>query len=288
MRHFLISIILLFASIAFGQTASEFQGHVEALAKFNGRQAGTEECNKAAAYLKTKLEEFSLPVEFQGYTYGNQKSKNIIAWIGEGPEVIVVGAHYDGQGPNNPSADDNASGCAITLELAHQFKKTPPWQSMVFIFFSGEEQGLVGSKFYVEHPMFPRKSPDIKKHVFIVNLDMVGHLKKSQQFIEAPLNLPELLEPLYLKYPFAKSITLRGKNDDSDNTSFRLKGVPFVFIHTGMHNRYHKSTDTPDSLNYDGMVEVSKYVEELIRVISVVHIPDYRLTEHLETLEYKP
>ena len=270
---------------AWAQTPIDFQTHVRTLASFDGRKAGSDGCDKAASYLIKILEDFNYKVEIQEFTYRGYKTKNVVAMLGDGPEYIVAGAHYDGQGKNLPSADDNASGTAVVLELAKSFKKTPTWRSLAFILFSGEEDGLVGSKFYCSHPLLPRDKPDIKKHIFMVNLDMVGHLNDSKTVSE--IDLDELLIPLFAKYPFAQKVTLRSHNQDSDNWSFVQKGVQSVFIHTGLHSRYHTPRDTPDTLNYDGLLQIHNYVEELIRTLAVADLPE-NLLNTLDTMEYKP
>ncbi len=273
--------MILSASFAFGQ-ADTLKKHVETLATFDGRKSGSENCNKAAEYLKTTLESYGLQVEYQKFSYQGKVTQNLVTSVGSGP-IVIVGAHYDGQGKNHPSADDNASGCAVLLDLARSIKKMPAWGTVVFVLFSGEEDGLVGSAYYVDHPMFPKGKPDIKAHRFAINLDMIGHLKKPAARL-APVKVPEALDLMYAKYPFARDVTLRSSDPDNDGYSFLKKGLPIVFIHTGLHNRYHKPTDTPDSLNFDGMAQIEGYVEELIRTVTILDVP----TAHLDPFEYKP
>ncbi len=279
--RFLLAFLLL-VTPAFAQKPADFRGHVEKLATFDGRKAGTTGCENAAKYLEGTLTKYGLKVTSQSFEYGGYTTRNLIATVGKGPDYLVVGAHYDGQGPNHPGADDNASGTAGVLELARVFKRMPAWRSVVFILFSAEEDGLIGSQFYVEHPI-----TDIKKHLFMVNLDMIGHLS-APKLDGKKGDFAELLLPLYARYPFARDITLQTLNDDSDNYSFRKKGVQAVFIHTGVHNRYHTPKDTPDSVNYDGLVKVHQYVEDLIRALSVVNLPDKSITKNLETYKYVP
>jgi len=280
---YILLLLIWLPPRTYAQTSDDFKNHVEILATFDGRKAGTDGCDKAAAYLIKTLESLNYKVEEQAFTYRGYNTKNILVTLGNGPEYIVAGAHYDGQN-HYPSADDNASGTAVVLELAKSFKKVPAWRSVAFILFSGEEDGLVGSKFYCNHPLLPRDKPDIKKHIFFINLDMVGHLNDSKTIRE--IDLDELLIPLFAKYPFAQKVTLRSHNQDSDNFSFVQKGVQAVFVHTGLNSFYHTPRDTPATLNYDGMVQIHAYVEELIRTLAIT-CPD-KLTETLNTLEYKP
>jgi Zn-dependent M28 family amino/carboxypeptidase len=279
--RFLLAFFLLITPV-FAQAPADFRGHVEKLATFDGRKAGTDECENAAKYLEGTLTKYGLKVTSQSFEYTGYKTRNLIATIGKGPEYIVVGAHYDGQGSKHPGADDNASGVAGVLELARAFKRVPTWRSLIFILFTAEEDGLIGSQFYVEHPI-----TDIKKHLFMVNLDMIGTLSNAK-LDGKKSGVAELLIPLYAKYPFARDITLQTLNDDSDNYSFRKKNVQAVFIHTGVHARYHTPKDTPASLNYEGMVKIHQYVEELIRTLSAVNLPNLSITKNLETYKYVP
>lgn len=199
--------------------------------------------------------------------------QNVLAWtVSPLDDVIVVGAHYDHLGQRGrsfyPGADDNASGVAMALEMAKVIKQSR--RTILFILFSGEEEGLWGSTYYVNNPKFP-----IKKHIFMLNLDMVGNLGRGKA--TQPLDIPEILQLLYAKYPFARSVTLRGANDDSDNSSFRDIGVPFAFIHTGLTQVYHTPADTPDKLNYEGMEKIINYVIELIQLLNTKDLPDYNL-----------
>lgn len=267
--------ILLFCSTALAQDATELRGYVTKLTE-TPRISGSIECEQAANYLKKELEIY--PVELQGFTYRGQKAYNVLATKNSVLKtVIVVGAHYDSVS-NCPGADDNASGTAAVIGLAKRLNKTTTRHIISFQLYAGEEQGLVGSAFYVKHPKYP-----IKDHIFMVNLDMIGYLKTPIQAVSEP-NLDELLRPLYAKYPFAKSITLRGA-DSSDQDSFKNAGIPAIFLHTGLHKNYHKSTDTADKLNYDGMEAICNYAYDLILAIDKYDIPDYIFLQQLPIVE---
>ncbi|MEO6051081.1 MAG: M20/M25/M40 family metallo-hydrolase, partial [Pyrinomonadaceae bacterium] len=202
-------------------------------------------------------------------------------------EAIVIGAHYDhlghgGQGSLaansteiHHGADDNASGTAAIIELARQFaaaKKNR--RTIIFIAFSGEEEGLFGSSFYVQNPVFP-----LDKTVAMINLDMVGRLTdnrltiggmgtatKWKQLVEGRntvgMHIPQ--------HVYAQRFTLQLNEDGfgpSDHASFYGKKVPVLFFFTGTHNDYHKPSDTADKINYDGELKVVNYVAEIAKAI---------------------
>ncbi|MDQ2745872.1 MAG: M20/M25/M40 family metallo-hydrolase, partial [Acidobacteriota bacterium] len=210
-------------------------------------------------------------------------------------EAVVIGAHYDhlgkgGQGslaPNSTEihhgADDNASGVAAMLELARQFaKEKKNKRTLIFIAFGGEEEGLLGSQFYVNNPAFP-----LAKTVAMINMDMVGRLKDEKLTIGGVGTATEwkslIAEPNKVTFELSMSNTLRSPTDTgmrlfnlqlsedgfgpSDHSSFYAKQIPVLFFFTGTHNDYHKPTDTADKINYDGLLKVTDFVEEIIKAI---------------------
>jgi len=205
--------------------------------------------------------------------------KNVIGQLrGSGPladQYIIVGAHYDHLGyggagslaPGNrsihPGADDNASGAAAVLEMARLLAQGPPPQrTILFVCFSAEESGLIGSSYFVNHPPVP-----LEQVAAMLNLDMVGRLRDQTLLVggtgtAAPFEhiLAELDEqsPLKLK-EFGK-----GGFGPSDHLSFALKKVPVLFLFTGLHSDYHRPTDTADKVNYDGLAEVVRFAVQLV------------------------
>ena len=132
--------------------------------------------------------------------------------------------------------------------------------------FSAEEMGLKGSLHYVNNPLFPRANPSIAKHIFMLNMDMVGYLGQAQTASfedgSSSPDIGQIIKDLGNKYSFAKSITLRGSSG-SDHAPFYNKKVPVAFLHTGLHSYYHTPKDTADKINFDGLVKVTKYGFEL-------------------------
>jgi hypothetical protein len=289
--------------------------------ELEGRMSGKKGNRLAADYIEGKYKSFGLPTVRQRFPVnrwnpgpqnetGDSYSENVFAWIdGQDPvlkdEIVVIGAHFDhiGYGPRaslansgklaiHPGADDNGSGTVSLLSIANAFSKIKASlkRTVVFMSFSGEEMGLVGSKYYCDNPMFPKQSPSISKHVAMINLDMVGYLNQSNQWgrgesVISSDDLTKLIDGLNKKYSFAKSISGQGTGA-SDHASFYNKKIPVVFLHTGLHSNYHKPSDTPDKINYAGMCEIAKYGFELSwNVIGGITPPVFN---HASFKEIKP
>ncbi len=205
-------------------------------------------------------------------------AKNVLALLpGDGPlaeETIVVGAHYDHLGFGDygsldrrpgllhPGADDNASGVAAIIEIARQLAARPSRlpRSVLFIAFSAEELGLLGSKHYVAHPVVP-----LDKTVAMINFDMVGRLRNSRLTIfgvGTSEHWPRLLDQISVED--LNMARLPGGAGSSDQLPFYLQKIPALHIFTGMHGEYHRSTDTFETLNVPGMRRV---VELSVRLI---------------------
>jgi Peptidase family M28/PDZ domain/PA domain len=210
--------------------------------------------------------------------------KNIIGVLpGFGPlanETVVVGAHYDhlgfgGQGSLakdrtkkeiHHGADDNASGTTTVVEIARHFAamKERHGRRLVFILFSGEERGLLGSKYYCnKEPLFPLEST-----VAMVNLDMVGRLKDTEPKlwiggVGTGAGLEPLVDKLAGEFAFETKPTKSGYGP-SDHDSFYRKKVPVLFLFTGYHEDYHRPTDTADKINFPSMVKIAAFTEKLV------------------------
>ncbi len=202
--------------------------------------------------------------------------KNVMALLpGEGPlaeEVIVVGAHYDHLGYRTKNgeitvfngANDNASGTAAVLEIARllsQRKQKLP-RSVLFIAFSAEERGLVGSFFYVKHPVLP-----IEKTVAMVNLDMVGCMEDNQVMASGS-GTSKLLTKMVIRAARDNDLNLiemPGRIGGSDHVPFYTHEVPVVhFITTSGWKDYHKPTDDLETLDFDGAAQISEMAADLV------------------------
>ena len=233
-------------------------------------------------------------------------------------ETIVIGAHYDhlgrgGEGSLAPKsgeihhgADDNASGVAGMLELARIFSTEKPRlrRTVVFIAFSGEEEGLLGSNFYVNHPVRP-----LTNTIAMINMDMIGRAKDRKLIIggvgtakewkavvqssNLPMGKPVLAGELKtdkvsgqnLKAgdpPSSINVTQNGSSHPtetfnltlqedgfgpSDHSSFYAKQIPVLFLWTGTHNDYHKPSDTFDKINYEDEVRIIALAKNIVRLV---------------------
>lgn len=225
-------------------------------------------------------------------------------------EVIVIGAHYDhlgkgGEGSLAPregeihhGADDNASGVAGLLELARIFsQRTRPKHTIVFMAFSGEEEGLLGSNYYVNHPLLP-----LANTVAMINMDMIGRMKDNKLIIGGigtaqewrDVVARENIDPKVVSTTEMASMPAPGKvtaivgggsdsmkhvivrperfaltlSEDgygpSDHSSFYAKQIPVLFFWTGTHEDYHKPSDTADKINYADEARVVGLVAQIV------------------------
>ena len=216
--------------------------------------------------------------------------KNIIGVAeGAGPlakETVVIGAHYDHLGyggsgslAKDPSkkqihhgADDNGSGTTTVMELARRFghMKDRQGRRLVFITFSGEELGLLGSRYYCnKQPLFP-----LADTVAMVNLDMVGRLKNDKETSKPKLivegvgtakTFEQMIDKLNTGFLFSKK---PGGTGPSDHDSFARKQIPVIFFWTGNHPDYHRPTDTADKINVAGMRQIADFAERIINELA--------------------
>lgn len=205
--------------------------------------------------------------------------KNVIGVLeGEGPlanETIVIGAHYDhvgmGQRGFSPGAgkevhngaDDNASGTVSLIELAKRFagKKGKPARRLVFIAFTAEEIGLIGSAYYCKNPIFP-----LKDTVAMFNMDMVGRMR-GEKLTVFGTGTAKRWKPLLDSMGDEFSIKLTYKPEGfgpSDHSSFYGKKIPVLHLFTDTHRDYHKPTDDWDKINVPGMVRVVDMLEKIV------------------------
>lgn len=246
---------------------------------FEGRGAGTAGLERALDYLEKRFRETGLrPFGVDGYRQafagpGGTTLVNLIGVLGEssGGTHVVVGAHYDhlgrggpgdaNRGALHPGADDNASGVAVLLECARRLAEEGGLaHPVVFIAFSGEEKGLLGSAYYVEHPVLP-----LGGCIGMVNLDTVGRLFDGPLTVFGTATAREWPHVLRgINYGFGFELALP-ENDPgaSDQASFVGRGVAAVQIFTGPHADYHRPGDTADKIDYEGLERVAALTAEL-------------------------
>jgi hypothetical protein len=223
--------------------------------------------------------------------------KNVVGYLdGAGPlasETVIIGAHYDhlGRGergaksPGNTAihfgADDNASGTTGLLELARRYAGRTDRQGrrIVFIAFSGEERGLLGSLYYCNKPAFP-----LKDTVAMLNMDMIGRVRPDDKTkkdritiggIASAKNFEKILDDANHRSGFQIDKVKSGTGP-SDHTSFYLAKVPVYFFYTGDHPEYHTPKDKPDTINFAGLAKVADLVDELAtKIASSKERPEY-------------
>ena len=201
---------------------------------------------------------------------------NVIGYIDNHAEnIIVIGAHYDhlgyggheslyrGERAIHNGADDNASGTSALIELARKLKGSSLNKyNYMFIAFSGEEKGLLGSNYFVKHPTI-----DLKKVNYMLNMDMVGRLKPTDHvlLINGAGTSPSWDSLLNnIKVDSLRIKTTASGVGPSDHTSFYLEGIPVLHFFSGTHSDYHKPSDDEPLINYNGMVSIFHFMNDLI------------------------
>ncbi len=201
---------------------------------------------------------------------------NVMGYLpGTTAEYIVIGAHYDHLGlgeqfslaPSmagtvHPGADDNASGTAGVLTLARWFSTQPKQKrGILFMAYAGEELGLLGSSYYVNHPLLP-----LDRAVAMINMDMIGRIRNGKIFVGGAgtgSKLKELLETVMPKYQFHMDASELGGYGSSDHTSFTTKQVPVLFFFSGLHGDYHRPSDTWDKIDGESAVKLLHAVADV-------------------------
>ncbi len=289
------------SSASWGQ-AARIQADVAYLAddRLGGRLIGSPGADSAAAYLGRRFRELRLREApglggwFQPFTVSPDApaahgtalagvtGRNVIGLLpgrdpALGSEFVVVGAHYDhlglgGAGSLDPAnagqphngADDNASGVAAILEIARRLALAPPARSVLFVAFSGEEQGLLGSSHYVKHPVVPTE-----RVAAMLNFDMVGRLREDKLVINGAETAAEwrgMLDSLNAAAGFA--LTAQGGGyGPSDHTAFTIAGRPVLHFFTGTHADYHRATDDASKINAEGIERIAGLAAGVVRAV---------------------
>jgi len=195
---------------------------------------------------------------------------------GTSDEYVIVGAHYDHLGlgeqfslaPSlagtvHPGADDNASGTAGVIELAHWFSQMPKHKrGILFLTFAGEELGLLGSSYYASHPELP-----LDKAIAMINMDMIGRVRERKIYIGGAATgttLMPILKDVSAHYNFDADLSEKAGYGSSDHTSFTAKQVPVLFFFSGLHSDYHKPGDTWDKIDAPETVRFLSLISDVI------------------------
>jgi len=199
------------------------------------------------------------------------KSKNVIGYIPgkKTKKFIVLSAHFDHLGRMGtstifPGANDNASGVSMLLSLAKHFKKNPPNYSLVFCFFSGEEAGLEGSKYFVSHPYFK-----LNKTKFVLNIDIMGSASDGVTVVNATKHEKSFNQLLAIneRENYLPLIKARGPSANSDHYFFSQANVPAFFIYSmGSVKNYHDIFDTAENTPLDNFDQVQNLLIDFIQI----------------------
>jgi len=262
-----------------------------------GRFTGTAYEKMAADYLSKRFKNIGLEPKgtneyFQEFNFKNKTNPhgdvkfvnekedgtitatNVVGYINNNAEnTIVIGAHFDhlGMGAEGSlyrgdepqihnGADDNASGVAVLLNIADELTSKNPNNNYLFIAFSGEEIGLLGSNYYVKNPTI-----DLKKVTYMINMDMVGRLNKERAIAVYGVGTsPVFSQTLFANNKDFKITEKESGVGPSDHTSFYLADMPVLHFFTGQHDDYHRPGDDTDKLNYKGMEDITQYILAII------------------------
>lgn len=206
------------------------------------------------------------------------KTRNVLGMLkgsGGTDEVIVIGSHYDHIGTQkkadgteaiNNGADDNASGTSGMLELVRAFASTQaPRRNLVFMAFSAEEMGLIGSRHWVDHPTF-----DLSRVKAMINLDMIGRYRPDKFEIEGT-ETSDVFREIVTRHADELQMKWRASRDmfgRSDHASFDRKQIPVIFAFTGLHPEYHKPTDDWELINGEGAAQVLQLMYRIARDVA--------------------
>lgn len=219
---------------------------------------------------------------------------NVAAYVaGSTNEYVVIGAHYDHLGLGDehslapsligtihPGADDNASGTAGVIELAKWFAKQPKQKrGVLFLTFAGEELGLLGSEWYVNHPLLP-----LQDAVAMINMDMIGRIREGKVYLGGSgtgSTFDQMLKRVQAPASLHIEISEKTGYGSSDHTSFTTKQVPVLFFFSGLHGDYHKPSDTADKIDapdaatlLDYVADVTEYLEKTDPRPKFVHVTE--------------
>ena len=265
--------------------------------KLEGRGTGTEGEKKAAEYIAKRFKSLGLEGRgtngyYQDFTFKPKKDphsevkyteinsdstitgRNILGFLNNNSsQTIVIGAHFDHLGWGSEGslyrgedkaihngADDNASGVAVMLNLASKLKETNKGNNYLFMAFSGEEMGLLGSNYFVKNATIDTDSIN-----YMLNMDMVGRLKADSTLaVYGTGTSPIFKHVVTATNDNFKIVEHESGVGPSDHTSFYLNDIPVLHFFTGQHEDYHKPSDDSDKLNYAGMDLISDFIYNII------------------------
>jgi Zn-dependent M28 family amino/carboxypeptidase len=280
------------------QIGNQLLKDVEVLSSdaYEGRKTGTKGAEMARTYIESRFKEiglktspslsaYEMPFTFKDNKGNTIQGKNLIAYIeGKTENAIVISAHYDHVGIINNEiyngADDNASGVATLLKIAAYYKKNKPDHTLIFAAFDAEEMGLRGSQAFVANPPIA-----IERIKLNINMDMVSHNDKGELYACGTFKYPQLKPYVFSEIP---NIKIRLGHDDpklgsddwtnqSDQSAFNKKDIPFIYFGVEDHKDYHKATDEFKNINTaffisasDAILEITKRLDNKLYLKAIV------------------
>ncbi|MDY7395818.1 M28 family peptidase [Aureibaculum sp. 2210JD6-5] len=265
--------------------------------KLEGRGTGTDGEKTATEYIAKRFKEIGLEPKgnsgyFQDFTFTPKThphgqvnfsdttsnntitGRNVLGYNNNNAKrTIIIGAHHDHLGYGDEGslyrgqeklihngADDNASGVAVLLNLAEKLAKANTGNNYLFITFSGEEMGLLGSNYFVKNATINLDSVN-----YMLNMDMVGRLKEDNALAVYGVGTSPIFKHIVNAYNDDFKLIIKESGvGPSDHTSFYLNNIPVLHFFTGQHEDYHRPGDDSDKLNYKGMETISNYIFDII------------------------
>lgn len=296
----ILVIVILFFSCKEEKTIDiSMKDDVKILASdsLRGRRTGTSYEQMAAEYLAKRFKDLGLDPKgtngyFQEFSFADKSDPhrevkfvnkredgtitgtNVIGFMDNNAETtIVIGAHYDHLGMGGEGslyrgetkaihngADDNASGVAVMLNLVKELQNKNTHNNYLFISFSGEELGLLGSNYFVKNPTI-----NLENINYMINMDMVGRLNEEKVLAVFGVGTSPIFSQTLFSNKTDFSITEKESGvGPSDHTSFYLMDLPVLHFFTGQHEDYHKPGDDIEKLNFEGMEDITQYILAVI------------------------
>ncbi len=295
LKYVLGLLFLSFGICAQDVSLTKLQGHIQYLtaAELEGRACGTPGERKAAEYIRSQLVALGIPSlppyssYFQSFsvrpehlpTHPPIATQNVIGFINNhAPTTIILGGHYDHlgrgewdgsmelgtRGTIHPGADDNASGVAGLLELVKQLAHNSIQEkhNYVVVFFGAEEIGLQGSRHFVQNLPFNKSSIHC-----MINVDMIGRFSAERQLLVRGMNTSQLWSPLTAKANQTIQLPIRSMElgvYSSDHLPFFNQQIPILSFSTGVHEDYHRPTDTEDKIDYFHLSKIVQLIHNLV------------------------
>lgn len=278
--------------------------------KLEGRKTGTKGEKLAAEYISERFEKLNLSDKgtenyFQDFYFSNSTNpheeiefnktedkneihaRNVVGFLDNGGEnTIVIGAHYDHLGYGEESslyfgddvlihngADDNASGTSLLLDLANRLAAKNLKSNYLFIAFSGEEMGLLGSNYFLKNPTVSKDEIN-----YMINMDMVGRLNEENKLSVSGVGSAKIFKQIINSNNSQFNLVEFGSSSgfgSSDHASFYYEDIPVLSFFTGQHEDYHKPSDDSDKINFEGIEKISDYIEDIIEELDSAEKLDF-------------